>query len=179
MSHNLLFIGFLSVLPLVVFLCVLMTCSRAVTSHDDPDQASPPLPTSTQTDQQPVIPKRRSRTQDTLRSEYELSTYQKPILKSHDGQDNWMTEHGEEKILYSFSKTTKCQITNILLACVSQPSVTFFTARCSRSLRSLGFVFIKRILLLPGNSSTVPGHYLIRVGKSNSRAKGLIGEVTR
>lgn len=68
---------------------------------------------------------------------------------------------------------------NKYTACVSQPSVTSVTARCSRSLRSLGFVFIKRILLLPGNSSRVPGHYLIRVGKSNSRAKGLIGEVTR
>ena len=80
MSHNLLFIGFLSVLPLMVFLCVLVTCGRAVTSNVEPDQPPP-------TAQQPMIPKRRSRTQDTLRAEYELSKYQAPIMKYSDGQD--------------------------------------------------------------------------------------------
>ena len=90
MSHNLLFIGFLSVLPLMVFLCVLITCSQAVRSNVDPDQMEkpPPPPPETQSDQQPVMPKRRSRTQDTLRAEYELSKYQKPIIKYQDDQDN-------------------------------------------------------------------------------------------
>ena len=85
MSHNLLFIGFLSVSPLIVFLCLLITCSRAVISNVDLRQTRQP---STLPDQQPVIPQRRSRTQATLRSEFELSKYQNPIIKCPEKQEN-------------------------------------------------------------------------------------------
>ena len=99
MSHNLLFIGFLSVLPLLVFLCLLIICRRAVTSNVDPHQIPSAVPSSTLPDQQPMIPKRRSRTQETLRSEYELSKYQNPIIKCQDEQDNWLDR---ETIIFVF-----------------------------------------------------------------------------
>ena len=85
MSHNLLFIVCLTVLPVLTVLCVLITCARAVNTNVESRQTPPP-PSSTQSAQQPVVAKRRSRTQETLRSEYELSKYPKPIIKHNDGQ---------------------------------------------------------------------------------------------
>ena len=88
MSHNLLFIVCLTVLPVLTVLCVLITCARAVNTNVESRQTPPPPPppSSTQSAQQPVVAKRRSRTQETLRSEYELSKYPKPIIKHNDGQ---------------------------------------------------------------------------------------------
>ena len=120
MSHNLLFIGFLSVSPLIVFLCLLITCSRAVISNVDLRQTRQP---STLPDQQPVIPQRRSRTQATLRSEFELSKYQNPIIKCPEKQENWLNKREDIFV----NKTTKCQ--NKYTRYHSLNLVTSFTAR--------------------------------------------------
>ena len=84
MSHNLVFIACLTVLPVLVLLCVLITCARAVAVNTNVEPQQPPSAPSAQ---QPMVAKRRSRTQDTLRSEHELSKYQKPIIKLNDGED--------------------------------------------------------------------------------------------
>ena len=79
MGHNIIFILFLSVLPVLVFLCIMLACWHIDTIH------TPPI--MTEVEVEPTIPKRRSRTQDILRSEYELSKYQKPIVKHQEGTE--------------------------------------------------------------------------------------------